>query len=383
MAKNKVKVNIASKPYTIIGDDPAEHMIAVGQIVDTHVRDIADNYPALSVADRTVLAAINVADEYVKTREKLMKMIEELTQSEQLLIQRLEDLTADVNLLKASVEEAERRAEEAEARAEEAASQPQPGSESLAEETEFDMDDANAFLRELGAESEAAVEEGDAPKASEHAPDGLMMGPDEDFGAAPAETETAREADRWTEDGDFDAEKTETEMDDFPTSDDFESVTGADSVLDWDAPEPEEEADEDSEENFEAESEAEPEPEKDDEEEPVRSVLFDDEDFIQPRRLELDSWDNPTIDEGVKEADESAQDAWDESDADEAEDVKSDIPVDDYEDDEAAEEPTEFVFGGQTAFDFGDEPEKDDEDDDYPDTSMLDKPDFGQRDDED
>ncbi|MEX1308239.1 MAG: cell division protein ZapA, partial [Eubacteriales bacterium] len=115
MEKNKVRVNIASKAYTIIGEDSTEHMISVGKMVDSNVREIAENYPALSVSDRAVLAAINIADEHIKSREKLMKMVEELTNSEQILIDRLEELTNEFNTLKASVEEAERRADEAQA----------------------------------------------------------------------------------------------------------------------------------------------------------------------------------------------------------------------------------------------------------------------------
>jgi len=109
MYKNRVEISIASRSYTIIGEDDEAHIIKVGQLVDKNVRELTNAYPELSISDRAILAAVNVADEYIKTSEKLMKMIDSLNRSEQMLTEKLIELNREVDELKTNLKEAERQ----------------------------------------------------------------------------------------------------------------------------------------------------------------------------------------------------------------------------------------------------------------------------------
>jgi len=108
MAKNKIKVSIGSRTYTIVGDDSPEHIVSVGQIVDENVKDLAQSYPSLSISDRAVLAAVNVADDFLKTKEKLMGMIENLSKSEEVLTAKLDELNNEFLNLKLNMEAIEK-----------------------------------------------------------------------------------------------------------------------------------------------------------------------------------------------------------------------------------------------------------------------------------
>ena len=469
MTKNKVKVNIASKAYTIIGEDSTEHMISVGQMVDTQVRDIATSYPALSVSDRAVLAAINVADEYIKTREKLMKMVEELTQSEQLLIERLETLTREFEELKTSVEEAERQAAEAQSQkmvlAEESAKleDAESGLKLSESETENEEDKADAFISgvepnegkpEFDAwadespepetnDSKAEFEDAFYPKnmpisggaetTEESIMDADIAEPalaDESFPDDSGEADVmaflmSRDSDDTPEGDAFESEETaaedeEEDIEEDSTSelpfeadeDEEEDFAGEEAADDVEADEEnqtweedrlaedvlsdqqspfemnetsdeEENEDDVDDDNAEEWNDEDRRSVSDEERESIeKTMLFEDESLFDEPRKEKDDWNT------VKQAEEELS-LQNETDADESDEdwqgnaSETEIPVDDFEDEEAEERPEEYVLGGQTSFNFGEAPENPDEEEEYPDTSMLDHPDYGYRDDED
>ncbi len=79
--KNKVKITIDGKTFTLMGQESEEHMQDVASYIDTKMQEIRQNSKA--VANDTslayVLTSINVADEYFKNLEHnfaLQKMIE-------------------------------------------------------------------------------------------------------------------------------------------------------------------------------------------------------------------------------------------------------------------------------------------------------------------
>lgn len=79
--KNKVKITIDGKTFTLMGQESEEHMQDVASYIDTKMQEIRQNSKA--VANDTslayVLTSINVADEYFKSLEHnfaLQKMIE-------------------------------------------------------------------------------------------------------------------------------------------------------------------------------------------------------------------------------------------------------------------------------------------------------------------
>ena len=389
MARNKVKVNIASKAYTIIGDDSTEHMIAVGQMVDSHVRDIASNYPALSVSDRAVLAAINISDEYIKAREKMMGMVEELTESESVLIQRLEELTSEFAVLKASVEEAERQATEAQAqkalymekvsKLESEISENQKHNEEIvdgkdSEPTELWLSNSDRSGEETAEDME---EDWDEAETGDITPNGFSMDATDDLSPEElaeiqpeSEDEPDIDAEAEAEIMAFLATKREGDPEQFSTEEiEPEQVEDDSEIEPRDEQEPETQETE-----FEISAPATPE-------------LHDDEAFIDERLKEMDDWNVPEA-----ESEEPAQPAsnfWGESDEEnvvDEEDMDAESDADSFDDmpeEEPAQDDPASQIGGQTHFDFWGKKEEVDDDIDYPDTSMLDMTDEDYRDDED
>ena len=67
--KNKVSLKIAGKEYTIIGTESEEYMHKIGNYVDKRLSEIMRTSVRLNTAMASVLAAINVADDFFKARE--------------------------------------------------------------------------------------------------------------------------------------------------------------------------------------------------------------------------------------------------------------------------------------------------------------------------
>lgn len=72
--KNRVTVKIYGQEYTISGDKPREHIMRVADHVNTKMHEIARALPGGSVSSLAVLSAVNVADDYFSTMEKLSAM---------------------------------------------------------------------------------------------------------------------------------------------------------------------------------------------------------------------------------------------------------------------------------------------------------------------
>ena len=67
--RNKVELRIAGKDYTIVGTEPEEYIQKVGHYIDKKMTEISRNSSSLSTSLAAVLTAINVADDFFKSRE--------------------------------------------------------------------------------------------------------------------------------------------------------------------------------------------------------------------------------------------------------------------------------------------------------------------------
>ncbi|MGI6667930.1 MAG: cell division protein ZapA [Acetivibrionales bacterium] len=83
--RNKVELRIAGRDYTIVGAEPEEYIQRVGLYVDKKMTEIMRNNNKLSTSLAAVLTAINISDDYFKSREselnakkELKKALEEL-----------------------------------------------------------------------------------------------------------------------------------------------------------------------------------------------------------------------------------------------------------------------------------------------------------------
>lgn len=84
-AKNKVELRIAGKDYIIVGPEPEEYIQRVGLYVDKKMSEVMRSNNKLSTSLAAVLTAINIGDDYFKSREselntkkELKKALEEL-----------------------------------------------------------------------------------------------------------------------------------------------------------------------------------------------------------------------------------------------------------------------------------------------------------------
>lgn len=68
-SKNKVVIRIAGKDYTLVGVESDEYIQKVGLYIDKKMNEILIRNNRLSTSLAAVLTAINVADDFFKTRE--------------------------------------------------------------------------------------------------------------------------------------------------------------------------------------------------------------------------------------------------------------------------------------------------------------------------
>ncbi len=69
-SKNKVVIRIAGKDYTLVGIESDEYIQKVGLYIDRKMNEILMRNNRLSTSFASVLTAINVADDFFKTREE-------------------------------------------------------------------------------------------------------------------------------------------------------------------------------------------------------------------------------------------------------------------------------------------------------------------------
>jgi len=69
-SKNKVVIRIAGKDYTLVGIESDEYIQKVGLYIDRKMNEILVRNHRLSTSLAAVLTAINVADDFFKTREE-------------------------------------------------------------------------------------------------------------------------------------------------------------------------------------------------------------------------------------------------------------------------------------------------------------------------
>jgi cell division protein ZapA len=83
---NRIRVDIYGTEYQLRGKASVEHMRLVAGLVDDKMREIADGNPRLDLNRLAVLAAVNIADEYMRLRqeyEELLKVLERTQQRSQ------------------------------------------------------------------------------------------------------------------------------------------------------------------------------------------------------------------------------------------------------------------------------------------------------------
>lgn len=108
--KNNVEVNIAGKPFTFTADDSPEHIVAVAEYVNGKLEDCAatESYKLLSPDKRNMMLLINMADDYIKSKQKLDEALTSLSERNQ----ELYDIKHDIITMKMKCDTAIKQVEE-------------------------------------------------------------------------------------------------------------------------------------------------------------------------------------------------------------------------------------------------------------------------------
>ena len=115
--KNKTKITIDGKSFTLMGQESEEHMQQVAAYIDRKMQEIRRNSKAVAVDSSLayILTSINVADDYFKELQQTLEMqeclddaqmqiIAERTQREQ-LEEQLEKIERDITKLRRKLQE--------------------------------------------------------------------------------------------------------------------------------------------------------------------------------------------------------------------------------------------------------------------------------------
>ena len=108
MSKNKVEVVIGGNIYSLQGDESNQHIQQVAGIINQKILEMQGrgSIKHLSTSQVNMLAAINIADEYLKTKDELnlyIKELEKCSEENLALMNRIEELGLEINKLKTTI----------------------------------------------------------------------------------------------------------------------------------------------------------------------------------------------------------------------------------------------------------------------------------------
>lgn len=76
--KTRITVDIYGQTYTIVGTEKSSHVRLVASMVDDRMREISARNPYLDSSKIAVLTAVNTVHDYLKLKEQVEKIEEEL-----------------------------------------------------------------------------------------------------------------------------------------------------------------------------------------------------------------------------------------------------------------------------------------------------------------
>lgn len=95
MNKSTAKVNIYGSDYVIKGDAQADHIEEVARFVDAKMREINRTGTIKSPLKVAILAALNIADEFLKTREDQSNTVQSMELRARRLIEKLDEFVPE------------------------------------------------------------------------------------------------------------------------------------------------------------------------------------------------------------------------------------------------------------------------------------------------
>lgn len=76
--KKRTNVDIYGQQYIIIGAESSSHIRLVASMVDDKMREISSKNPSLDSSKLAVLTAVNAVNDYLKVKDRLERLEEEL-----------------------------------------------------------------------------------------------------------------------------------------------------------------------------------------------------------------------------------------------------------------------------------------------------------------
>ncbi|SFQ46984.1 cell division protein ZapA [Psychrobacillus psychrotolerans] len=76
--KTRISVDIYGQNYKMVGSESSGHMRLVASMVDDKMREINSHNSQLDIAKLAVLTAVNAVNDYIKVKEQLELLEEEL-----------------------------------------------------------------------------------------------------------------------------------------------------------------------------------------------------------------------------------------------------------------------------------------------------------------
>ena len=76
--KTRLAVDIYGQTYKMVGSETSSHMRLVASMVDDKMREISSRNPTLDTTKIAVLTAVNSVHDYLKLKEQVEQMDEQL-----------------------------------------------------------------------------------------------------------------------------------------------------------------------------------------------------------------------------------------------------------------------------------------------------------------
>ena len=83
-------VEILGRPLQVKGSIPPERLQVVARMVDEKLRELQRAFPSSPLADLAILAALNLACEFLESKDDYQQLLTDIEQRSRQLIQKLE-----------------------------------------------------------------------------------------------------------------------------------------------------------------------------------------------------------------------------------------------------------------------------------------------------
>lgn len=91
---HRIEIKICGNTYRILGDENPEHIKKISEYVDTKMRAITTDSDTVSTGKVAVLAALHIADELFKTKEKTEEKLSSLIKKMESTLKKTEEISS-------------------------------------------------------------------------------------------------------------------------------------------------------------------------------------------------------------------------------------------------------------------------------------------------